>query len=95
MIQYSSGIGRAVAIIFAREGADITIVFLPEEKEDAEDTKKSVEKEGKKCLLVPGDLMENSKCKEAVDKHVKECVKFHSSWRNWLIHVDTEKSTSW
>ncbi|KFY90461.1 hypothetical protein V500_05179 [Pseudogymnoascus sp. VKM F-4518 (FW-2643)] len=66
-----SGIGRAVAIIFAREGADITIVFLPEEKEDAEDTKTSVEKEGKKCLLVPGDLMENSKCKEAVDKHVK------------------------
>ncbi|KFZ08712.1 hypothetical protein V502_09191 [Pseudogymnoascus sp. VKM F-4520 (FW-2644)] len=66
-----SGIGRAVAIIFAREGADITIVFLPEEKEDAEDTKKSVEKEGKKCLLVPGDLMENSKCKEAVDKHVQ------------------------
>ncbi|KFY15650.1 hypothetical protein V492_01847 [Pseudogymnoascus sp. VKM F-4246] len=66
-----SGIGRAVAIIFAREGADITIVFLPEEKEDAEDTKKSVEKEGKKCLLVPGNLMENSKCKEAVDKHVK------------------------
>ncbi|KFY68765.1 hypothetical protein V496_00829 [Pseudogymnoascus sp. VKM F-4515 (FW-2607)] len=66
-----SGIGRAVAIIFAREGADITIVFLPEEKEDAEDTKKSVEKEGKKCLLFPGDLMENSTCKEAVDKHVK------------------------
>ncbi|KFY00776.1 hypothetical protein V495_00030 [Pseudogymnoascus sp. VKM F-4514 (FW-929)] len=66
-----SGIGRAVAIIFAREGADVTIVFLPEEKEDAEDTKKSVEKEGKKCLLVPGDLMDNSKCKEAVDKHVK------------------------
>lgn len=60
-----------MAIIFAREGADITIVFLPEEKEDAEDTKKSVEKEGKKCLLFPGDLMENSTCKEAVDKHVK------------------------
>ncbi|KFY00147.1 hypothetical protein O988_03484 [Pseudogymnoascus sp. VKM F-3808] len=66
-----SGIGRAVAVIFAREGADVTVVFLPEEKEDAEDTKKSVEKEGKKCLLVPGDLMDNSKCKEAVDKHVK------------------------
>ncbi|OBT89096.1 hypothetical protein VE02_02003 [Pseudogymnoascus sp. 03VT05] len=66
-----SGIGRAVAIIFAREGADVTIVFLPEEKEDAEDTKNSVEKEGKKCLLVAGNLMDNSKCKEAVEKHVK------------------------
>lgn len=76
--QCSSGIGRAVAIIFAREGADVTIVFLPEEKEDAEDTKKSVEKEGKKCLLVPGDLMDNSNCKEAVDKHVKAYANCHS-----------------
>jgi NAD(P)-dependent dehydrogenase (short-subunit alcohol dehydrogenase family) len=73
-VKFSSGIGRAVAIIFAREGADVTIVFLPEEKEDAEDTKKSVEKEGKKCLLVAGDLMDNAKCKEAVDKHVNEYV---------------------
>jgi NAD(P)-dependent dehydrogenase (short-subunit alcohol dehydrogenase family) len=78
MVKCSSGIGRAVAIIFAREGADVTIVFLPEEKEDAEDTKKSVEKEGKKCLLVPGDLMDNSTCKEAVDKHVKAYVKYRS-----------------
>jgi NAD(P)-dependent dehydrogenase (short-subunit alcohol dehydrogenase family) len=85
----SSGIGRAVAIIFAREGADVTIVFLPEEKEDAEDTKKSVEKEGKKCLLVPGDLMDNSKCKDAVDKHVKAYVKYHSLALQTLANLDS------
>jgi len=47
-------------------------VFLPEEKQDAEDTKAAVAKEGKKCLLVAGDLMDNATCKDAVDKHVKE-----------------------
>ncbi|KMU72786.1 oxidoreductase [Coccidioides immitis RMSCC 3703] len=65
-----SGIGRSVAILMAREGADVTIVFLPEEQEDANDTKKAVEREGKKCLLVPGNLMNNDNCKKAVDEHV-------------------------
>jgi len=67
-----SGIGRAIAILFAREGADVTIVYLPEEQEDANDTKKGVENEGKKCLLVPGNLMDNETCKNAVQKHVDE-----------------------
>ncbi|KAL2022058.1 hypothetical protein VTK56DRAFT_6102 [Thermocarpiscus australiensis] len=67
-----SGIGRSVAVLFAREGADVSIVYLPEEQVDAEDTKKMVEKEGRKCLLIPGDLMNYDKCKEAVQKHVDE-----------------------
>jgi len=67
----SSGIGRAIAVLYAREGADVSIVYLPEEQPDAEDTKKMVEKEGRKCLLIPGDLMDYKKCKEAVDKHVE------------------------
>ncbi|KAK4215091.1 hypothetical protein QBC37DRAFT_138177 [Rhypophila decipiens] len=67
-----SGIGRAVAVLFAREGADVTIVYLPEEQADAEDTKKLVEKEGRKCLLFAGDLMDRNKCKEAIDAHVAE-----------------------
>lgn len=58
----------------AREGADVTIVFLPEEQDDANETKKAVEKEGKKCLLVAGDLMKNENCKKAVDEHVKAYV---------------------
>ncbi|KAK4154704.1 hypothetical protein C8A00DRAFT_14185 [Chaetomidium leptoderma] len=65
-----SGIGRSVAVLFAREGADVSISYLPEEQPDAEDTKKMVEKEGTKCLLLPGDLMDYSKCKEAIQKHV-------------------------
>ena len=46
-------------------------MYLPEEQPDAEDTKKMVEKEGSKCLLISGDLMDYKKCKEAVDKHVE------------------------
>ncbi|GAB1317474.1 Oxidoreductase YhdF [Madurella fahalii] len=65
-----SGIGRSVAVLFAREGADVSIVYLPEEQADAEDTKKMVEKEGTKCLLIPGDLMDYNKCREAIQMHV-------------------------
>jgi NAD(P)-dependent dehydrogenase (short-subunit alcohol dehydrogenase family) len=73
----SSGIGRSVAVLFAREGSDVTIVYLPEEQEDAEETKAMVEKEGRKCLLVAGDLRDNAKCKEAVQKHVDEYGVIH------------------
>lgn len=61
-----------MAILFAREGADVTIVYLPDEQEDAEDTKKAVEKEGKKCTLIPGNLMDNDTCKTAIGEHIKE-----------------------
>src|SRR5947208_5255580 len=50
-----SGIGRAVAVTFAKEGADVAIVYLNEHK-DAEETKKMVEKEGQKCLTIAGDI---------------------------------------
>lgn len=66
-----SGIGRAVAVHFAREGADVAIVYLNEDK-DAKDTKALVEKEGQKCVLISGDLREASFCKEAVQRAVKE-----------------------
>lgn len=59
-------------MLFAREGADVTIVYLPEEQEDAEETKQMVEKEGKQCLLIPGDLMDNKTCENAVKKHVEK-----------------------
>lgn len=67
-----SGIGRAVAILFAREGADSAIVFLPEEKIDAEETKRQVESEGRKCLLISGDVTKPKFCETAVEKTVKE-----------------------
>lgn len=69
-----SGIGRAVAILFAKEGADVAIVYLSEHK-DAKETKKLVEAEGAKCLLIPGDVGSEKFCKEAIDKAVKEFKK--------------------
>jgi NAD(P)-dependent dehydrogenase (short-subunit alcohol dehydrogenase family) len=61
-----------VAILFAREGSDVSIAYLPEEQVDAEETKRRVEKEGRECLLIPGDLMDNKACKKAVDEHIKK-----------------------
>jgi hypothetical protein len=55
----------------AREGADVTIVYLPAEQSDADETKRSVEKEKKSCLLIPGDLRNRKVCLYAVDEHVK------------------------
>lgn len=66
-----SGIGRSIALAFAKEGADVAIAYL-DEHEDAEETKKFVEQEGRRCLLISGDLGDESFCKEAVEKVVDE-----------------------
>lgn len=65
-----SGIGRAVAVHFAREGADVAIVYLNEDV-DADGTKKMIEQEGRKCLLIKGDVKKADFCKKAVQKTVK------------------------
>ena len=67
-----SGIGRSVAVLYAREGADVAIVYLPEEQPDAEETARAVEKEGRRCLLIPGDVKDANFCSEAVERTVKE-----------------------
>ena len=66
-----SGIGRAVAVLYAREGADVAIVYLTSH-EDAEETRRYVEKEGRQCLLIPGDVKDPKFCKDAVEKTVAE-----------------------
>jgi len=66
-----SGIGRAIAIAFAKEGADVAIVYLEEHK-DANETKRLVEEQGGKCLLIPGDVGQEEFCREAVEQTVKE-----------------------
>ncbi len=66
-----SGIGKACAILFAKEGADVTIVYL-NEHEDANDTKKKVEEYGRKCLLIPGDITKEQFCNDAVNKAIQE-----------------------
>lgn len=67
-----SGIGRSVAILFAREGADVAIVYLTEEQVDAQETAAQIEKEGRKSLLISGDVKDPQFCRRAVQKTVKE-----------------------
>ena len=67
-----SGIGRAVATLFAREGADVAINYLDEEQSDAQVTKQAVEEAGAKCLLLPGDVTERDVCDALVEKTVHE-----------------------
>lgn len=66
-----SGIGRAVAIAFAKEGADISVVYLNEHN-DAEETRRLVEKEGRRCILIAGDIGEESFCQQTVEQTIKE-----------------------
>ena len=66
-----SGIGRAVAIAFAKEGADVAIAYL-NEHDDAKHTAQLIEAEGRRCLLLPGDLSQEQSCFEAVDRTVSE-----------------------
>jgi NAD(P)-dependent dehydrogenase (short-subunit alcohol dehydrogenase family) len=66
-----SGIGRAVALLYAREGAEVAIVYLDEEQVDAEETKRCVEAEGKHCVLIPGDVRDPAFCKRAVEETVQ------------------------
>lgn len=67
-----SGIGRAVAVLYAREGADVAIIYLPAEQSDAEETRGWIEKEGRRCLLLPGDVKDYAFCEGAVLKTVAE-----------------------
>ncbi|HEX6938831.1 MAG TPA: SDR family oxidoreductase [Longimicrobiales bacterium] len=66
-----SGIGRAVAVLFAREGADVAIAYLSEH-EDAEETKRAIEKEGRRCVLICGDVRDPAFCRDAVEHTVAE-----------------------
>jgi NAD(P)-dependent dehydrogenase (short-subunit alcohol dehydrogenase family) len=66
-----SGIGRAVAVLFAREGADVAIVYL-ENDDDAKETARHVEDEGRRCLLIRGDVKDAEFCEDAVERTVRE-----------------------
>ena len=65
------GIGRAIALAFAREGAHVAITYLPEEQSDADDTRKAVEGVGGQCLAIAGDLTEPAFCDEVVEETVQ------------------------
>ncbi|HEU4643774.1 MAG TPA: SDR family oxidoreductase [Gemmatimonadaceae bacterium] len=67
-----SGIGRAVAVLYAREGADVGIVYLPQEEEDARETQRAVEQEGRRALLIPGDVTDPEFCENSVERVLQE-----------------------
>ena len=67
-----SGIGRAVAVAFAKEGADVVLAYLPQEEEDAQETKRIVEASGRHAALAPGDLIDASYCEQLVVRTIAE-----------------------
>lgn len=85
-----SGIGRAVAILFAKEGADIAISYLNEHG-DAEKTKKEVERYGQKCITIAGDVSQESICNDIVDKTMQEYKKLDILVNNAAVHYEAKK----
>jgi NAD(P)-dependent dehydrogenase (short-subunit alcohol dehydrogenase family) len=67
-----SGIGRAVAVLYAREGADVAISYLPQEQEDAEETRRAVEFTGRRCVLLPADLSDEKAAPQIVARAARE-----------------------
>ncbi|MDT0675424.1 SDR family oxidoreductase [Autumnicola musiva] len=84
-----SGIGRSVAVHFAREGADVAIIYL-EEDDDALQTKKMVEQEGRKCLIIEGDLKKEEFSKEAIQKSISEFGKIDILVNNAAVQFPQE-----
>lgn len=86
-----SGIGRSVAVLYAREGADVAIVYLPQEQSDAEETRKAVEDEGKECLLLPGDVSDQKFCENAVNQTHQHFGRLDILVNNAAYQETTEK----
>ena len=82
-----SGIGRAVAVAYAKQGADIAIVYFNEDK-DAEETKKAVEKYNRKCILISGDISNSAFCNTAVDKVISEFKKIDILVNNAAVQYE-------
>jgi NAD(P)-dependent dehydrogenase (short-subunit alcohol dehydrogenase family) len=85
-----SGIGRATAILFAMEGADSLIAYLPDEQKDAEDTKRIVEEKGQKCHLFPTDLTDRNNCQRVVDEALKSMGTIDILFNNHAYQMMTD-----
>jgi NAD(P)-dependent dehydrogenase (short-subunit alcohol dehydrogenase family) len=86
-----SGIGRATAVLFAREGADVAIVFLPEEQSDAEETGRAIESEGRSALLIPGDVTDPEFCTTVVRRVIGKFGKLDVLVNNAGFQKNQEK----
>lgn len=85
-----SGIGRSVAVHFAREGASVAIVYL-EENKDAKETKRMVEEEGSKCLILEGDLKDAKFCKKSIAECIKQYGKLNILVNNAAVQFPKDK----
>ncbi|MCP8940231.1 SDR family oxidoreductase [Alsobacter sp. SYSU M60028] len=85
-----SGIGRAVAVLYAREGADVAVAYL-DEHEDARETQQAIEKEGRRCILLPGDVADSAYCKDAVSRTVEAFGKLDILVNNAAFQEHVEK----
>ncbi|MBX3580632.1 MAG: SDR family oxidoreductase [Rhizobiaceae bacterium] len=85
-----SGIGRAVAVLFAREGADIAISYLSEQR-DANETKRAVEAEGRRCITIAGDVSKRAHCIKAVARTLKEFGRLDVLVNNAAFQIHSKK----
>ena len=85
-----SGIGRSVAVHFAREGADVAILYLDEDQ-DARDTGRMIVAEGRRCLLVKGDARSEARCRRAVEQTVAKLGALNVLVNNLADHVSTDR----
>jgi NAD(P)-dependent dehydrogenase (short-subunit alcohol dehydrogenase family) len=95
-----SGIGRAVAYLYAREGADVAIVHLPEEQQDADEIRQAIKEEGRRCLDLPGDLRDPRFCREAVERTVNELGRLdvlvsNAAWQNRKESIEDVTDEEW
>jgi NAD(P)-dependent dehydrogenase (short-subunit alcohol dehydrogenase family) len=88
-----SGIGRAVAVLYAREGADVAIVYLADEESDAQETREYIEREGRRCLLLPGDVKDAAFCRRAVKRTVDKFGKLDILVNNAAFQLHTKDLT--
>lgn len=94
-----SGIGRAVALAFAREGADVAVSYL-NEQEDAEDTRRHIQEAGRRCLLLPGDISESAHCDAIVQRVVEEfggidILVNNAAHQAWVEDIEQISDAEW
>jgi len=90
-----SGIGRAVAIAFAREGADVAVAYLPEEERDAQESVRWIDAAGRKSLALPGDIRDETHCRALIDQTIAEFGKLDILVNNAAFQATHDSIEEW